>query len=118
MRLAIRFLFLIGVAGCLGQSTPHPVRTSARVIGERELAGSTASDLLVLIQRARPHWLSRNPQAVDVYVLDSRLGGLLELRSYRPHEVESVEYLTVADASFRLPDARGKPAIVIIPRER
>ena len=113
---AVLFLLLAGCASA--PSTPRMVRPTANAIGAEELAVSTASDLLELIRETRPHWLPRaDRREVDVYLLDSRIGGVRELRSYRPQDVEGIDFLGAAEAGFRFPDARGIPVIVLVPKE-
>jgi hypothetical protein len=96
-------------------SVPRPVAPSTREITRAELTEVRAGDLLDAIQILRPLWIPRRgPPSVDVYLGSERMsGGVLELRSVRPGEVEAVQYLTLGDAQFRFEGAE-RPAIVVI----
>jgi hypothetical protein len=113
-RLLIAALPLLAACAA-GPDVPRPLGPSTRRITATELASVRAGDLLDAIQLLRPSWIPRrDPGSVDVYLGRERMtGGTLELRSLRTSEVDAVEYVTLADAQFRMADAQ-RPVIVVL----
>jgi hypothetical protein len=118
-RVLIALCLALAACGSSRSAAPRPVAQTANVITREEIEASVASDLLELVITLRPHWIPRQSRdAVDVYHQQLRLRNVLEMRAYHPSEVESVEYLSAGQAQFRIQDARGKPVIILVPRER
>jgi hypothetical protein len=78
----------------------------ARVIGEADIDGSTASNLLELVQQLRPSWLQQRSFVggqgyPTVYLGTQPLGSVERLREVPTHNVREVRFLNGPEASSR-----------------
>jgi hypothetical protein len=115
-----RLLLALLLSGCApGPGSPRPLQSRAGEIDARELRAVHAGNLLEAIQLLRPGWIPRSGAAgVAVYFGSERMtGGVLELRSFSPDEVDSVEYLSEGQAQFQVDAARG-PVLLVHPSSR
>ena len=102
-----------------GQTAARTPRGGATLIIRAELQQSTSSDLWEAVNILRPRWLQtqRNasfaaPQAfARVVVNGTPRGGLDELRQFFPENIETVRYLSAADATTKY--GTGYPGGVI-----
>lgn len=116
-RALILLLLLLPACGARPGSAPRLVRPGFNVIGRDEIVGQHAPDVLVLVQRIRPHWLGQPAaQSLDVFLEDRHVGGATDLRFYNPQEFETIEYLNAGQAQVRFMESRNKPAIVLVLR--
>ncbi len=96
------------------------------LITTEEIRASTATDAFELIQASRPGWLRlRGTQSIRgtqddsdrgeiiVYVNQSRLGGISELRNMPIGGITSVEFVDAATATQRWGTGHSYGAIVI-----
>lgn len=116
-------------SGCASQSTAAGeaasaarIQRRATVISEQELTASDATNLSEAISQLRPRFLQRrgetsvgNPDGSGtvVYLDDTRIGGIEELRAIHPSDVREVRYLDGPQASARYGMNHGGGAIMV-----
>ncbi|HEX8321507.1 hypothetical protein [Longimicrobium sp.] len=97
-----------------------PRRDRNRLTRE-DLAARTESDLLALLQGARPAWLrargqvsiTQGAEQVWVYRDGIRMGGIQVLEQMRPGEVREIEFLPSHEATQRYGLDHGAGAILV-----
>jgi hypothetical protein len=100
---------------------PRPPRRDRNRLTREDLAARTESDLLALLQGARPSWLrARGPVSITqqseqvwVYRDGIRMGGVQVLEQMRPGEVREIEFLPGHEATQRYGLDHGAGAIVV-----
>lgn len=124
-------ILLLGLAlallGCASTGDPdRPRRDSNRITGE-EIAASSQTDALRLVQSLRPRWVAvrgqmsiTDPTAgqVVVYLDGARLGGSDALRGISTMDVAMMEYLDASTASSRFGLGHTGGAILVTTRLR
>lgn len=110
-------LVLSGACASTGSGT---VRSSSSVITEEELAPMVAFTVYEAVRRLRPRWLqSRAPgQQAVVFLNDTRIGGVEELRLIEAREVVRIRYRSGPDATTRYGTGYGGGTIEIVSRGR
>lgn len=100
---------------------PRAPRRDRNRLTREDLAARTESDLLALLQGARPAWLrprgqvsiSHQSEQVWVYRDGIRVGGVQVLEQMRPGEVRAIEFLPGHEATQRFGLDHGAGAILV-----
>lgn len=122
--LAVMTLVLCGCAGGAGGSAAGAGDArAAEVIGLEDLRELERLNALQVVQRLRPQWLRTRgvdsfvtTNAVVVYVDDTRVGGVRELRRFLAQEVEEIRYLDSRQATTRFGVGHPSGAILLTTR--
>ncbi len=128
---ALLFGIAFVLAGCAsasggngGGSQATPAANSS-VITEKQLNEFPSATAYDIVDRLHPQWLQdRNqssfpgnaPTAIQVYLGDSQLGGVDELRNYTGSQLASIRYLDPAHAEMELGSGNTNGAIVLTQR--
>jgi hypothetical protein len=101
---------------------PRAPRRDRNRLTREDLAARTESDLLALLQGARPAWLrargqvsitTQEPEQVWVYRDGIRMGGVQALEQMRPGEVREIEFLPGHEATQRYGLDHGAGVILV-----
>jgi hypothetical protein len=107
-RLALLLTILLA-AGC-ARGTPLSTPGTRNVITAEQIAETSATDAYEAVQRLRPEFLrgrgptsvrDPNPTLPVVFLDNTRLGGLQQLRNIPVQIIETIEYLSASDATTR-----------------
>lgn len=119
------------LGACASGGRQPAATTNGNVISTSEIARSSATNALELIQRLRPQFLSTrgavhgNPttagnrlERVDlvVYLNESRLGGSDQLRDIPTAEIREIRYFSAADATTKWGTGHTAGAIQVLSR--
>lgn len=118
-------LVLLAASACRGGHGPTPTLEPRpgpnSPITEEEIERAHSPDLLTLVRARRPQWLNRKrdltvrgDDEITVYLNDTRVGGLRELRTMPTVGVQLVSWLTPAQAQYRYGVGNVNGAIVIL----
>lgn len=113
------FALALGSTACAsggGGGTSGPKRGGPNKITVEELATMEQFDLYTAISRLRPRWLragSRGDLPAVVMNGTPQNGGLEVLRSIRPSDVGSLEFMSASDATTRFGTGYQGGAIVV-----
>ena len=132
--IALAVLSLCLPLGLAAQDTasapPAPekrIRRDPSVITQEEIAAEAANsrDLLELVQRLRPFWITpgRGPSSINlstsqpvVYVNNTRMGAPAILRQYTATSIKEIRHLRGTDASMRFGMDHENGAILVTMR--
>jgi hypothetical protein len=113
---------VMGLTACASSGgTARPSGASANRIVRAELeAFGGQADAYQAVQRLRPRWLQvrsgMGNTSVVLYVDGGRLGGVTELRSLRPSQIEQMEYMSASDATTRFGTGHSGGAVLVTTR--
>jgi hypothetical protein len=122
------WLAALALVGCASASTGSASQTQGstrdmNVISAQELATALDADLYTAIQRLRPAFFQTRgasslgvntaPEAIQVYVDDTKSGDINSLRQIRPNEVLEVRRLSASEATQRFGTGHTMGAIIV-----
>lgn len=125
MRAGLPLVFLlgavVGLAACAsggGGGSDGP-RRDANLITSQELAEYTTLTAHDVIRRLRPRWLRARGGGAPQLIMDgARLGNLDSLSTISVADVESLRFLSAADATMRFGTNFPNGAIEVVSRAR
>lgn len=128
MRSSIRglsILFVLLLSACGGNPSPgdSSPRSNRDLLTPEDFTTGDISNAYEAVQLLRSHWLRtrgvdsfRTPTEVKVYLDNSLLGGVEELRTILINNVTSIRYYDGIDATARWGLDHGQGAIVVSTR--
>lgn len=124
---ALVFGIVLALAGCAsaqggGGGSVHrasPTRNSS-LITQKELDQYPSQTAYSIVQRLHPEWLEyrtqgigSNSSSIQVYMGQSHVGGIEELRNYTGAQLGSIQYLDAAHAVMRFGTDNLNGAVVL-----
>ena len=122
-RSAVVGLLLISSFGCGARQTAGGARVDRNVITPDQIREKGYRNALEAVEGLRAPWLITRPDGlgqqreVQVYLDDSRLGGVQNLRQITASQIILIRYIDAATAINRWGVDHGQGAIMVITRD-
>lgn len=123
VRLSPVMILLVLLTGCAASQSSGESGSDRNLITREQIEEHTFHNAYDLVEGLRSNWLRtrgtdsfRSPTQVQVYVNDSRMGGINELRSVATQDIAYVRYYDANAATARWGLNHGQGAIYVSTR--
>lgn len=114
----------VGAAGCASAGGPGQRQDDQRTLTVEEMQASGYQDAFSAVQALRPQWLFmrgttsiNSPETIKVYLDNSRMGGVDQLRQVPVRSIASIRYMDALEATNRWGLDHGLGAILVFTRK-
>lgn len=117
-------LAILLTAACAGGGAKNAARQDQRLLTAEEMRGSGYNDAFSAVQALRPQWLwtrgatsINQSEGVKVYLDNSLMGGVDQLRQIPVRSISSIRYMDGLEATNRWGLDHGLGAILVSTRQ-